>query len=405
MNARPLIVGNNDNNGLNGNNNFNNNGRFVGITLSSPRPSNMITYNSIYHKIISIDNLELAWLKARKGKTKKSYVLEFEKNIERNLLELHEELASQTYFPRPLETFILRDPKTRKISKSDFRDRIVHHAIVNILEPIFDKTFIYDSYANRKGKGTLKALHRFDFFVKKVSKNNKLSIFVLKADIKHYFNEVNHTILIEILKRKISDDRTILLIEKILKNSANFESQREIIKSAVNDAQTSLLEFSQNKKGMPLGNLTSQFFANLYLNELDNFVKRKLHIKNYIRYVDDFVIIHRSKQQLEIWKGQIDDFLNKHLKLTLHPQKTRIISLSRGVDFVGFRNFHHHKLLRKRNLRKIYQKLSLYEQNKVSFTKMRDSYIGWRGFARWGNTYKRRENVKRKIIDALLKNI
>ncbi len=172
--------------------------------------------DSLYNQIISFDNLYLAWRKARKGKTKKKYVIEFEKYLERNLLDLQFELKNQFYKPSPLENFILRDPKTRVISKSDFRDRVVHHAIVDILEPIFDKSFIYDSYANRKGKGTLFALKRFEKFRRKVTKNFSSKGYCLKADIKHYFQEVDREILLKIISKKIKDEKVIWLIEKIV---------------------------------------------------------------------------------------------------------------------------------------------------------------------------------------------
>ena len=189
----------------------------------------MKTYNNLYSQIYNIHNLLLAFHKARKGKTKKPYVIEFEKDVIGNLFQLQKELIEQTYQPKPLVTFILRDPKTRKISKSSFRDRIIHHAIINIIEPIFDKSFIYDSCANRKGKGNLFALKRFDYFKRKVTdngnrkglfNNNQVKGYCFKADIKHYFEEVSHEILINIIKRKISDDKVIWLIERILKNSA-----------------------------------------------------------------------------------------------------------------------------------------------------------------------------------------
>jgi len=180
---------------------------------------------NIYNKIVSFENLLLAYQKARKGKTKKKYVLEFEKDLERNLLDLQFELKNQFYKSLPLEIFILRDPKTRKIAKSDFRDRVVHHAIVNILEPIFDKSFIYDSCANRKGKGNLFALKRFEKFARRLTKNFNARVFCLKADIRHYFNEVNHEILLQAIKRKISDEKTLWLIKQII--NANFRIQRE----------------------------------------------------------------------------------------------------------------------------------------------------------------------------------
>jgi len=172
----------------------------------------------MYQKLCSYENLLLAFNNSRKRKTKRRYVKRFEKNLEKNLLNLRDELLSKTYKPKPLQTFILRDPKTRKISKSAFRDRVIHHAIINIIEPIFDKTFIYDSHANRKGQGTLKAIERFDLFKGKVSKNNAKTCYVLKADIKHYFEEVDHDTLIKIISRKIKDKNVLWLIRQILNN-------------------------------------------------------------------------------------------------------------------------------------------------------------------------------------------
>lgn len=345
----------------------------------------MKTYNNLYSQIYNLDNLILAWKKARKGKTKKDYVIEFEANLRENLLQLHKELKDESYMPEPLKTFILRDPKTRKISKSAFRDRIVHHAVFQAVELIFDKTFIYDCCANRKGKGNLFALKRFYKFSKEVSINGKLKGlltenqvkgYCLKADIKHYFFEVNHNVLIKILRRKIKDEKTIHLINKILKN------------------------YLDKEKGMPLGNLTSQFFANVYLNELDQFVKHKLRAKYYVRYVDDFVILHNSKEQLETWKTEIDKFLKKELKIELHPEKSRVISLSRGVDFVGFRNFYYFRLLKKRNVRKMVFKIKLYEEGILSYEKLLESYQGWNAYVKWADSFK----LRGKIFDEIIKS-
>jgi len=342
------------------------------------------TYKNLYEEIYNMSNLILAWRKARKGKTKKPYVIEFEKDVIGNLFQLQKELIEQIYSPKPLVTFILRDPKTRKISKSAFRDRIVHHAIINVIVPIFEKAFIYDSCANRKGKGNLFALKRFDKFKKKVSRNgkingwfnnNQIKGYCFKADIKHYFEEVNHEILLKIIRRKISDGKVIWLIEKIIKN------------------------FNNQEKGMPLGNLTSQFFANVYLNELDYFVKHKLKAKYYIRYVDDFVILHNSKEQLEIWKKQINESLTAKLKIELHPDKSKITSLSRGINFVGFRNFYHHKLLRKRNIKKIVNKINLLKGNKISFEKFIEIFQGWQAYAKWADGYK----LRKKFIENICK--
>jgi retron-type reverse transcriptase len=338
---------------------------------------------NLYSEIWNMSNLLLAWRKARKHKTKKPYIIEFEKDVIGHLFDIYQELKDFTYLPRPLTSFILRDPKTRKISKSDFRDRIVHHALCNIIESIFDRGFIYDSCANRKGKGTLFALKRFEKFLRIVSKNNTHPCFILKADIRHYFQEVDHDILINIISRKITDNNVLKLIRKILNNC-----------SMGGRSQSKLQDFT---KGMPLGNLTSQFFANVYLNELDYFIKHKLKAKYYIRYVDDFVILHSSKSQLSIWKQEIDDFLKNRLKLELHPDKSRIIPLPRGIDFVGFRNFYYFKLLRKRNIKSILSKVVKYKNGYIPKEKMLEIFQGWNAYASWANSLKLRRDVVKKI--------
>ena len=230
----PDLNENDDRLNLNGNNwnELNDNRYSFGIALV-PRQNMVKTYNKLYGSICSLENIRLAWSKARNGKTLKKYVIEFENELEKNILKLHLELRNQNYQPFPLKMFVIRDPKTRIIHKSNFRDRIVHHAIINIIEPIFDKIFIYDSYANRKGMGNLKAIQRFDKFLRKVSHNglqngwfidNQISGYCLKADIKQYFQTVDHKILLNCLKRKINDEKLIFLLEKIV---ANFGMQRE----------------------------------------------------------------------------------------------------------------------------------------------------------------------------------
>jgi retron-type reverse transcriptase len=310
----------------------------------------------------------------------------FEKNLDGNLLKLHKELKNQAYRPKPLQCFILHDPKTRKISKSDFRDRIVHHALCNIIEPIFDKRFIYDSCASRKGKGNLFAIKRFDRFKRKVSGNgrilpnkfndsNHVPGWCLKADIRHYFQEVDHEILVKIIGKKIKDEKITWLAGQIL---GNHHSKTE-------------------GKGMPLGNLTSQFFANVYLNELDYFIKHGLKARHYARYVDDFIILHNSKPQLEEWKERINTFLKKELKLELHPEKSRVIPLSMGIDFVGFRNFYHFRLLRKRNIRKMKGRISLFAHEEMCHEKIIERFQGWNAYAKWADSYGIRVKMAKEI--------
>ncbi len=378
---RLLYSDDNFDNGFNGNNHLDNNARFLGITSASQDILTMKTHKNLWNKLCSYENLELAYKKARKNKTLKPYVVDFEKNLKDNLLQLRMELLLLAYTPKPLTTFIIRDPKTRKISKSYFRDRIIHHALVNILEPIFDKSFIYDSYANRKTKGTLKAIQRFDYFKRKVSKNNTKKCYILKADIRHYFEEVDHEILIQIIKRKIKDEKVIRLIKQILNNFSSFPK----------------LSSQERLKGMPLGNLTSQFFANIYLNELDYFIKHKLRIKYYLRYVDDFVILHNSKEKLNKINNTINRFLKIDLKLGLHPDKSKILILKDGISFLGFRNFYYHKLLKKSNVRKM--KTKLFEKQSrldiLNFDKIYATFEGWLSYTMQANT----SNLRTKIIN------
>ncbi len=347
----------------------------------------MKTYRNLYNYLCSMGNLMIAWRKARKGKSGSFDIIDFEADLIRNLLSLHYELKNKTYKPKPLRTFVLRDPKTRVISKSDFRDRIVHHALINCIKHIFENTFIYDSCANQLNKGTLFALKRFQKFMRKVSDPISQRGFCLKADIRHYFQEVDHEILLNIIRKRLDDCDVIWLIQQILSNNLNESISGERI------------------IGMPLGNYTSQFFANVYLNELDYFVKHQLKVKYYVRYVDDFVILHKSSRQLSIWKDEIDRFLREKLRIKLHSDKSRIIPISRGIDFVGFRNFYYYRILRRRNILSMRRKISFYEKGIVSFQKIYEVFKGWRAYAMWGDTYRLQNVLKGEIIEILWRKI
>lgn len=344
----------------------------------------MKTYNRRYEQLISIDNLANAYWKARKRKSSSPVVREFDKHWQLHIVTLFKELKNFSYTPRPLKTFVLRDPKTRRICVSDFRDRVVHHALVNVLQPVFEPRFIHDSYASRHGKGSLLAIKRFDVFMRKVTRNgtcvlgarneNAVCAFALKADIKHYFETVDHQILLNIISRYVRDTCIIWLVTKIL---CHYHS-------------------GTHGKGMPLGNWTSQFFANVYLNELDQFVKHKLRAKYYIRYVDDFVILHKSKTVLQDYEKRIKEFLQL-LHLELHPTKCQILPLSKGIGLLGFKVFYHHKTVRKRNVRKILNRLEelfdSYELGRTASSTVFDIVQGWHAYAMHGNTYKLRKKL------------
>lgn len=346
--------------------------------LRKVSPIDRATKRSIYDSICSYDNLLLAFKKARKGKTKLWYVKRFEEQLEYELMTLRHELVTESYEPRPLTRFVIRDPKSRVIHASHFRDRVVHHALCNIIEPIFDKSFIHDSYASRKNKGAHVALDRFKQFQRKVTRNGKLlpyskdnnmtTGFVLKADIKHYFPSMNHEVLLRILSKKISCERTMNLIRKIVANNPD-----------------------KSNIGMPIGNLTSQLFANIYLDEMDQFIKHTLKQKYYIRYLDDFVILHESKTELIRIKKHLNDFVEKELLLTLHPDKSKIYPLHKGISFLGFRMFYHCRLPDKSNVRNLERRLMIQktylEQGTITREKIEESLKGWMEYARHGDTY------------------
>lgn len=344
----------------------------------------MRTYGNLWPALTSRENLESAYGKARRGKRSPA-VLAFAEHWQHHLAILRYDLTTKRYRPRPLTRFILRDPKTRVISVSDFRDRIIHHALVNILQPIFEPTFIHDSYASRKGKGTLPAIERFEEFKRQVTRNNTRRGYALKADIHRYFDTVDRQMLLRIIAKRIRDRDVLWLVKIIIENHHG----------------------KAPGKGMPLGNWTSQFFANIYLNELDQFVKHGLGAKHYIRYVDDFVILHESREELERHKLRIGEFLEENLRLRLHPTKCSIAPIKHGIAFLGFRIFPHHKLVTRRNWRKIRRKighlLDAYEQNEIEAERVFDVLMGWNAYAAQGSTYRLRQTFKTHIEEELIR--
>ena len=291
-----------------------------------------------YGDIISVENLFTAWHEFLSGKKKKMDVQKFGMHLSDNILQLHEQLANLKYTHGGYTAFNISDPKPRNIHKANVRDRVLHHAIYRKLYPFFDRVFIANSYSCRNSKGTHKALQQFKKFCLKASSNNTKTIWILKCDIKKFFASIDHSRLMEILDSYIPDRNIQTLL-------------REVIES---------FNYDRNDKGLPLGNLTSQLFCNVYMNEFDQFVKHRLKAKYYIRYADDFVFLSASKDWLLSILPQISDFLNDSLRLLLHPDKVHIKSLASGVDFLGWVNFPHHRVLRntskKRMLKRIYKK-------------------------------------------------
>jgi retron-type reverse transcriptase len=343
----------------------------------------MKTYKNLYPRICSFENLLLAAKKAQKGKRFKTNTAEFNFQLERELLTLQQELLSQTYQPGGYHEFYIFDPKKRLISAAPYRDRVIHHALCNVIEPIFDKTFIYDSYACRKGKGQHKAVQRFTQFCQ----NNK---YVLKCDIRKYFPTIDHEILKEKIRQKIADKKTLWLIDLIIDSS---NEQERVEQYFWGDDLFSQLR----RKGIPIGNLTSQFFANIYLNDMDHFIKEDLHCRFYIRYCDDFVILDNEKSRLHEIKTAISTFLEGE-RLRLHPKKCLVFPTRLGTEFLGYRIFPTHKRLRKANIRRFNKRLKQlqeqYSRYEIDLKEVNQSIVSWVGHASHADTH----NLRRQIL-------
>lgn len=313
-----------------------------------------------YKDIISLENILIAWKEFLKNKKQRKDVLNFERNLMLNIINLHNDLKTKTYKHSKYKAFKINDPKPRDIHKASVRDRLLHHAIYRILYLYFDTKFIYDSYSCRNGKGTNRALDRFKKFGNIVSKNNTKTCFVLKCDIRKFFASIDHETLKSILEKHIDDKDTLWLLS-------------QIIDSFHVDAHIRHGVYVQKEKlqGLPLGNLTSQLLVNIYMNEFDQFVKHELKVKYYIRYADDFVILSDDKEYLKDILKKMEKFLNINLRLQMHPDKVFIKTLYSGVDFLGWVNFLNHRVLRTATKKRMFRNVS---KNKKKETIQ--SYLG-----------------------------
>ena len=343
----------------------------------------MKVYYELFNKIISLENLFSAWDEFKKDKRKKRDVLEFEWNLEDNIFKLHRELKLKAYKHSPYSSFYINDPKQRHIYKATVKDRVLHHAIFSILNPVFEATFIPTSYSCRIGKGTHKGIEELDSMLRRVSSNGHKLCFALKCDIKKFFDTVNHSILLEIICRKIKDRDIIWLL-------------KEIIGSYQANCST-LFE----RRGIPIGNLTSQLFANLYLNELDQFVKQDLKVKFYARYTDDFVIVADNEGYLKNMILLIKKFLSDKLDLNLHQDKVSICKFSQGIDFLGYVLRPHHRLIRTKTKKRIFKKIRLrikkYKKGIVGEEKLEQSLQSYLGVLSHANAHNLSEKLKNQI--------
>ncbi|OGF80172.1 hypothetical protein A2926_03210 [Candidatus Giovannonibacteria bacterium RIFCSPLOWO2_01_FULL_44_40] len=320
--------------------------------------------NHIYHDIISVKNLLAAWREFLRNKKKRKDIDEFSIHLMDNILSLNRSLAEKTYKHGPYRAFKINDPKPRDIHKASVQDRLLHHALYRILYRYFDQKFIVDSYSCRLNKGTHRAINRLREYYRKVSLNHARTAWVLKCDIKKFFANIDHQILKNILEKYIGDADVLWLLGEVIE---------------------SFCTKTRSGVGLPLGNLTSQLMVNVYMNEFDQFIKRELKVKYYIRYADDFVILHDSRHYLETVLLKISEFLKTRLRLPLHPDKVFIKTVASGVDFLGWVNFPNYRILRTSTKRRMIKRLDagLSEASK-------NSYLG---LLKHGNTFRLKSEI------------
>ena len=342
----------------------------------------MKTHKRLFSKIVSFRNLLEASHKAAKGKRERPNVIAFFRRLEENLWDLSQELSERTYRPGGYTTFSIYRPKPRMISAAPFRDRVVHHALMNVIGPVLERSFIHDSYANRVGKGTHRAINRFQWFQRRYD-------YVLTCDIRKYFPSIDHEILKKLLRRRIADRGVLWLIDRIIDASNH---QEFVCDYFLGD---DLLTPISRRRGLPIGNLTSQFFANSYLTPLDHFVKEDLGCRAYLRYVDDFALFSDSKHLLQEWRGQIARFLASY-RLRLHPTRVHVSPCRIGGRFLGQVVYRSHRRLTGENVRRFRSRLLAWDRRPPGNPQAR--VASWIGHARQADTVALLKSLHRPLL-------
>jgi retron-type reverse transcriptase len=343
-----------------------------------------------YSQIYDFSNLYASFRKARRGKRSRPEVAAFEYNLEEELLDLRDELASRVYRPGPYRSFIVRESKRRLVSAAPFRDRVVHHALVNLIEPVFERRFITDSYANRVGRGTHRALDRCQQFARRYP-------YVLSCDVRQFFPSIDYAILRARLARHVTDEDILWLIDQILESGIG-----------VLDEEYSMVWFPGDDlmvvfrpRGLPIGNLTSQFWANVYLDDLDQFVKRRLRCRAYLRYVDDFLLFAEDKPTLWAWREAIIERLAR-LRLTLHERRAQVYPVTEGIPFLGFRVFPEYRRLKSARghafRRRLETLVGRYRAGDVEAEDITAAIQGWVAHVAYGDTWGLRRAVLSEVI-------
>jgi len=343
---------------------------------------------NLWADVVSFENLLVASRAARKGKRFKPNVLRFEYDIEREILRLQEELSSKCWNPGPYREHIIRVPKERKISAAPYPDRVVHHALVRVIEPVFEKSFIYHSYACRKGKGTHRAVDAFEMLLRKYK-------WCLKMDVEKFFPSIDHEILKDVIRRKIKCQDTLWLIDRIIDGSNPQDSPWRYFPG------DDLFTPAERRRGIPIGNLTSQFFANVMLDPLDHKVTDDLRLGAYVRYCDDFAMFSDSKEDLLRARERIGRFLERY-RLLPHPTKCHVFPTRWGCPFLGYRILPGYRRLLPGNIRcfrlRMRKKMKEYREGSLSLEQVRASVQAWIAHASHARTYGLRKELLSEVV-------
>jgi retron-type reverse transcriptase len=343
---------------------------------------------NLWPELTSFSNLLTALHRAAAGKRKRPDVAAFLMNQEPELMQLQRELKDGSYQPGSYRTFRIHEPKPRTISAAPFRDRVIHHALTQVLEPVFEKQFSKDSFACRKGKGTHLALERAKL-------GARHHAYALKCDVRKYFPSIDHEILKNLLARAVKCAPTLDLAARIIDGS---NAQEEILLYFPGD---DLFTPGERRRGLPLGNQTSQFFANVYLNPLDQLINRELRPTVYVRYVDDFLLFGDSQEALRDQLQRMQPLLHG-LRIELHPRKSRVYRTRDGVTFLGWRVFPERTRLVRGNVARFRRRLGRlcreYQQGVRDWDQIHPRVRAWMAHAAHGNTWKLREQIFRQHV-------
>ncbi len=320
----------------------------------------------LFERVVEFGNLYLAFLGASAGRRHRPAVPEFEHDLETRLWQMRREVQAGTYRWGAYRRFFINDPKRRAIRAAPFRDRVLHHAIFNVLDPVFSRGFIADTYACIPGRGTHAAVRRYRRFVRA----RRGVGYVLQCDIKGCFASVDHAVLLGLLARRVGDARLLALLASLIEHGAETPG-----------------------KGMPIGNLTSQIFANLYLDPLDHFVKETLRVRHYLRYMDDFVLLLDARDEARVRLARIEEFLHARLRLSLNPRRVVIAPLSSPRDFLGYVHFAGGRTrVRRRSVRRLWRRLAVLEEGveagRITWASARASVASWLGLAKHADSFR-----------------